>query len=940
MRLVLDAACFLLFDSMATNSVPFVVDLDDRHAVELELVGGKGANLAILTQRGFNVPNAFIITTSMFQYVLDDQQTKDVLQMIETVDTDDIQALEQLSEQIRTTICKIVLPNEVVELILGHYDQLCEVTKTSNGHVAVRSSATAEDLPDNSFAGQQDTYLHVTRDNLIVKVQECWASLFTARAISYRAKSQINHQLVKLAVVVQRMICSEASGVAFTANPITGLRNEVVIDSTFGLGEALVSGLVTPDHYEILFDDDKHTSPHIRVKTIGEKSVRIIGKPDGGTETRVSEGNERETEALAEQEVIRLAQLAKKVEQSYLGIPQDLEWSFSQGTLFILQARPITTLFPIPKSSAKQSGLRCFVSFGTIQGFLEPMTPLGQSVIQTLFGELTRRAGVNTTSTTEDDTSSDPVRHPIFKSAAHRLWIDITGVLTSPLGSRVNVSMVDTGINKIIQHFKRSKSFPRKSFFSYLTTFISFGMFMFPLICRSIRNFLFPRYAKNLYNRQLDTYHQWLDRGFSEKQTFAESVEHFHRALLRLPPIIADYGGPCIIPAVISLRILQKLSDNPVDALALTRAVESNPTTEMNLNLWTLAELVRQSPSLAQAFDEKPMSYLVDLYQRKLFDSTIQQALDDFFEKYGCRGIGEIDFGHRRWSEEPERVFEQIRSYLAIDNPDRSVFKIHQQSQQSAYETLTRMENELKHPWIQRPWLNYVFARLRILFSIRESPKFHGLIQTFGKCRQVLIRQAVLAVEDDLLVQADDICFLYIDELYSLASDTDHKRSATRSTFWKSLTVQRRAEFNKQMQCKRVPLLLLSDGRTFYDATTILDDDQSSIVLKDGEYLGCPVSPGVYQGKVRIVDDPINSQLKSGEILVCTATDPAWTSLFPIVGALVLEMGGMLQHGAIVSREYGVPAVVGLANAKQIFHNGQRIEVNGSNGLIRILPDE
>ena len=250
------------------------------------------------------------------------------------------------------------------------------------------------------------------------------------------------------------------------------------------------------------------------------------------------------------------------------------------------------------------------------------------------------------------------------------------------------------------------------------------------------------------------------------------------------------------------------------------------------------------------------------------------------------------------------------------------------------------MENELPHPWIQKPWLNFVFHRLRILFSLRESPKFHGLIQTFGKCRKELIRQAALAVDEDLIGQADDICFLYIDELRSLASDTDQKRHATRSALWKNLIVQRRAEFDKQMQCKRVPLVLLSDGRTFYDATTILDENQSSIVLKDGEYRGSPVSPGVYEGKVRIVDDPINSKLQSGEILVCTATDPAWTSLFPIVGALVLEMGGMLQHGAIVSREYGLPAVVGVANAKQIFHNGQRIQVNGSNGMIRILPDE
>jgi pyruvate,water dikinase len=438
----------------------------------------------------------------------------------------------------------------------------------------------------------------------------------------------------------------------------------------------------------------------------------------------------------------------------------------------------------------------------------------------------------------------------------------------------------------------------------------------------------------------MEKYHQFIDKGFEdpENQNFTNCVNHFINILLELPSVISKYGGPCLFPSVISLKILGKIANNPVDALSLTRAVESNPTTEMNLILWKLTILIRENDMILKLFENETTDNLVNIYKKKLFEKNIQFEMEEFFRIYGCRGIGEIDIGRQRWSDRPEIVIEQIKNYLKIINPDKSINKILEQSKQSAYETLNQIENQLKYPWIQKFLLNLLFSRLKILFSLRESPKFHGIIQTFGKCRQQLFHKATLAVHENLISHTDDICFLYIDELQSLAFDTDHKKSE-KISFWKNLILQRRIEYNKQMLCKRIPLILLSNGTTYYDATTIPNQINNQIELNEGEFLGSPVSPGIYEGKVRIVDDPLNSQLQPGEILVCTATDPAWTSLFPIAGALVLEMGGMLQHGAIVSREYGLPAVVGVANAKQIFHNGQIIQVNGSNGRVKILSD-
>ncbi|CAF0926460.1 unnamed protein product [Didymodactylos carnosus] len=924
-----------------SDNVPFVVNLKEKHAIELDIVGGKGANLAILFQRGFNVPDAFIITTSAFQYMFNDQLSKDTIMKINEIDVDNIKELESISNSIQKTISTVSLPDDMVNLIIEHYNILCKKNDKINLHVAIRSSATAEDLPENSFAGQQDTYLHVTRENLIEKVKDCWASLYTSRAISYRQKSNIDHKVVKLAVIVQEMLPSEASGVVFTANPITGLRNEVVIDSTLGLGEALVSGLVTPDHYEILIDENQYTE--IRIKTIGEKTISIVGKADGGTETLITNENDKKIEALSDKYIIELAKLAKEIEKSYNYQPQDIEWGFTKEKLYVLQTRPITTLFPIPKQCQDQSDLRCMMSFGTIQGFFEPLTPLGESTLRTILSNGMREIGANSSNTVEDDISSNPLKHNIVKAAANRIWIDITNMITSPLGITSKLSMADTGVGKIVNYLICSKRFQSKSFFASLRFFASFLFVVsviIPIIFKSIRNFLFPRYGKKLYENQIKKYHQFIDKGFEEQNDhdFTHCVNHFINILLRFAPTMVKYAAPCILPAVFSLNILEKIAKDPIDALALTRAVESNPTTEMNLILWKLTVLIRQNVQTLKLFEQKTINDLADMYQNQLFDDNIQLEMNQFFQNYGCRGIGEIDIGRKRWSDEPQLVIQQIKNYLQIINPDKALNKIHEQSKQSAYDTLNRIENQLKWPFIQRPILNLFFNRLKILFSLRESPKFHGIIQTFAKCRKELFRKAHIAVQENIILHIDDICFLYIDELKSLAFDTDNKQYE-KANYWKNLISERRNQYNKEMTRKRVPLILLSDGTTYYDATTI-PNDNDQVELMEGEYIGSPVSPGIYEGKVRIVDDPINSHLQPGEILVCTATDPAWTSLFPIVGALVLEMGGMLQHGAIVSREYGLPAVVGVANAKIIFHNGQRIQVNGSTGRIQILSDE
>ena len=297
--------------------------------------------------------------------------------------------------------------------------------------VAVRSSATAEDLPEMSFAGQQDTYLNVIgADALLQAVVACWSSLWTARAISYRERNGVAHVDVALAVVVQQMVESEASGVLFTANPLTGLRSETVIDATVGLGEALVSGQVEPDHFVV-----EMSTGQIISRTLGAKALSVRSRPGGGTVTMPEDPTA--TPALSDAQIQALAALGQQVSALYDDTPQDIEWALANDTLYLLQARPITSLFPVP-AGLSADPLRAMLSFGAVQGMLDPITPLGRSLIDHLVAAGAQLFGMTVKAETQN---------ALF-TAGERLWINLTPLLRNTVGRRIIpgiTSWVDPG---------------------------------------------------------------------------------------------------------------------------------------------------------------------------------------------------------------------------------------------------------------------------------------------------------------------------------------------------------------------------------------------------------------------------------------------------------------------------------------------------------------
>ncbi len=884
-------------------------------------------NLARLTRAGFPVPPGFIITTEAYRRFV---QTNHLETAIQTAldgleGPADAQALAESSAALRLAFSAGEIPAEDKSRIRTAYTDLGAYFVAENAApagelpVAVRSSATAEDLPDLSFAGQQDTFLNVIGgDALLQAVVDCWSSLWTARAIGYRMRNGIEHSSAALAVVVQQMTPSEVSGVLFTANPLSGLRYETVIDATFGLGEALVAGQVEPDNYIV-----DTTGSEITNKTLGAKGVATRGLSGGGVETVEARAADRQ--ALPDEAILRLAALGGQIQREY-GSPQDIEWALAGGELYILQSRPITSLFPLPYERLEP--LDIWFSFGLVQGILGPMTPLGLENIRNVFGGLYRLVGAQQ----PFDNSG------VLGEAGERLWIKISDMMRNPLGSRMYAGVLKLIEPSTVQILEGLADDPRlgtgqgKLKLSSLRRLLRFFLPLLPRIAVTMRH---PEQARAEFEAFIeselappapfegDRYVQLAERLAFMKQRI---VEVFYKALPRFIPIMAA--------GMASLNLLNKLSgsqaesDHGFSALSLeaTRGLPGNVTTEMDLALWRVATIIRADPDSMALFSAVEAPQLARAYLDEKLPQAVQGAVVEFMTHYGMRGLGEIDIGQPRWREDPTAIMQTLQSYQQIDPqhaPD-ALFERGAQAAEAAIEQSATAARQQPGGRVKEHLVRFAARRVRLLLGLREAPKFFA-IRTMGMVRAGLLlsgEEFVLAGEID---SPDDLFYMRGDELVAL--------SQAEARDWKALVAERRVTYAREARRKQAPRVLASDGRAFYEGLSAAADSGSVIH-------GSPVSPGVVEGRVRIVFDPRAVQLAPGEILVCPGTDPAWTPLFMAAGGLVTEVGGMMTHGSVVAREYGIPAVVGIHQATTRLKTGQRVRLDGTQGVILLLDDE
>jgi phosphohistidine swiveling domain-containing protein len=864
----------------------------------LARVGGKAANLGALARAGFPVPPGCCVTTAAFRRFMVSPRLDELFARLAALAPDDVAAVRELGETMREHLIGLPIPTEVEQAIVAAWQELGE------GHAyAVRSSATAEDLPGASFAGQQDTYLNVVgRAALLERVRACWASLFTDRAILYRAKQGFDHRKVELAVVVQRMVRPQTSGILFTAHPIDGRRHVVVIDAGFGLGEALVSGLVNADLYEV----DQRAKAIVN-KTIADKRVAILPKAEGGTETVELDEARRHAQVLDDGQILALAELGGRIQASF-GAPQDIEWCVAEGEIQVVQSRPITTLYPLPAHPADEH-LRLYVSLGHVQVMTDVMAPFAHGVWKRFI-----------------PFDRDPQgRARVLHSAGGRLFIDPSDLLRLPRPAKLVpkvVRLIDgrtaAAVVEVIGRPEFRASPLRVGRFRILHGASWFARRIIP---RVFWRMWFAR-TRDIAERTRARMDAALEQARARDEAAPDAKTRLRQGIAGISRLFVDNFFP-IMPSLIAgglagalLRKLvgDRLSAEDLDALK--RGLKGNVTTQMDLAIGDLADVARESPALVAWLREQPQPTLAGLAERA-DAAPLLAALDRFLAEYGMRGGSEIDISRPRWRDDPRPLLQVVRG-----NVGREQAGAHrEQHERMMREGEAAAERaSAAAPWWARPIARRLVRAYRDLMALREHPKFQ-LIRMLALVRSAALDYAAELVASGKLERAEDIWMLDMDEVLALLDG--------QSLDMQTIVRDRRVAWAHYAQLAP-PRVMTSEGE-------IVTGEQARGDLPPGALHGTPASAGVVEGVVRVVLDPYREVLHAGEILVAPFTDPGWTPLFINAAGLIMEVGGLMTHGSVVAREYGIPAVVSVDAATKRLETGQRVRLDGTAGVIELL---
>ena len=833
----------------------FIRPLADVGAADVAIAGGKGANLGELIRAGFPVPEGFVISTGVYALAAEASQ----------VATD-------APASARVRLAASPVPSAIADAVRDAYRVM------GSPRVAVRSSATAEDLPDASFAGQQDTILGVSGEEaLLDAVRKCWASLWNERAVAYRETHGVDQSEVRLAVVVQRMVDAQSAGVLFTADPITGRRRRAVIDAVRGLGDQLVSGAVNPDHF-----------------VVDPREGTII---------------ERRGDVLSDAQLRELAALGARVESHY-GRPQDIEWAIARdGKLWLVQSRDITTLYPLPKNTPDpDQDLRVYFSANVAQGVLGPLTPMGLQTFKLIGSALAQVFGMAV-----DDAAAGP---PLTVEAGMRLFIDLTPVLRDPFARELPERVMGAMEFRSQAIFAMLRSDPR------LAPRGSASRSRLIVLRRVLRTGA-PRAALFALLRPDATRQRLLaevDAGIAGVRIPAgpsERLDAYESLVLTLMPKLFPRLVGLVAPGMLSYTLAARLLGRrarPGEMQTVLRGLAHNPTTEMDLELWQIARSAREDPTSRSALATYSPAQLSADYRAGALPERLQRDMGAFLARYGHRAIAEIDLGLPRWSEDPAHLLGAIANYQRLDDAAVAPDAQFARGAREAEAMIAALVSRVHGP--RRRVVRFLLRRVRLLGGLREQPKFQ-IMRIFAICRAMIVPVGTALAERGLLDASDDVFFMTLPEA----------RRAVAGEDLRATVADRRATYRRELARRRVPRVLLSDGT---EAETLLPSSA------DGGIRGTPASPGIARGAARVILSPAGARLEPGEVLVAPSTDPGWTPLFLTASALVMEMGGMMSHGAVVAREYGIPAVVGVPDATGRIATGARLVVDGSAGTVAV----
>jgi pyruvate,water dikinase len=880
-----------------------VVGLRSPEATSRALCGGKGAELASLIGANLPVPDGFVVTTHAFSSFLDGLN---VARARAELVAPDCTRVAELANDLRDEMASVGLPTTLAQAVahaLTQYDP-----DPHGGSLwAVRSSAIAEDTDSASFAGQYDTTLGVPAEGVAEAIRHSWCSAFGERAVRYRREQDSTEDL--MAVVVQRLLRADTAGVCFTVDPMA-LGDHIIINANYGLGESVVGGLVSPDTYRV----ERETYQTVS-QLVGEKRVRVVAGAHG-VRTKEAPVEEQAMLCLTDQQTAAVAELAVAVEKQH-GAPVDIEWAYEAGTLFLLQARPITSqpdsVGPPPAGWQPSNDTPIdprypLYSNGNISEVLPGcVTPLswnhtGQLIEHAFRTQLESLGALSP--------SDEAVR--VLGFFFHRPYVNVS--LLVDAAERTPGMTPDTVLEEFVGKPETSTPALRPSDFTPRRV---------PALLRVARVLLthllsLKREVEDC-RREAEADARRFDAGWLGNAPDRVLLDHVRMTDdLAKPSVVHVWASTLASVAFAQLRrfTARWLGDED-GALAseLVTGIEHLPSAEPALQLHALSERIAHDPQLAHVFRSDVDD---DSVLEALRNHSLHQELERFLLQHGHRGVAEAELSKPCWREDPTLLVSLLRNHLRPGA--MTPIDVGERQRQAHQEALRRLDS--LSPW-RRLWLRQLIRRARTGFLQRETMK-DLVIRRLDRSRRIYWELNRRLVRRGLIASADDMFFLVWDELNALVTGAHSPEQSAK-------VLERRRRDYRWSQQVEVPKIQRGVPRT-------IDPQELSHRM---ELDGLGVSPGMVTGLARVVTDLRGgAYIEPGEILVAPVTDVAWTPLFSQAAGLVVEVGGLLSHGSIVAREYGVPAVVGVPGATKTIRTGDRIRLDGARGQVFKLDAE
>lgn len=881
----------VIVDQPPERNLSTIYPFHSTQPVSLEQVGGKGKALMEMTRAGMPVPPGFVLTVSFFKPWLDTLKRSPHWTNLGTASASELRQTARAIQGLCRSLAFTADQSYEMELALGSFQ------KDNRGLLyAVRSSSPDEDLEDASFAGCYETTLGVTHDRIEEAVVHSFTSAFDQRVFVYQKEHGFRLGESGIAVVVQQQVDAESAGVAFSLNPLNNCFDEAVINANYGLGESVVVGEVEPD----LFVVDKPLRRILDVK-VGSKQTVIQLNRAGGTERSIHE--KRGEAAISENQALALTDLVQRVEAHYQK-PVDIEWAIANGKIYLLQARPITTYLPLPPEMLTAPGdpKHLYANSTLIeQGLQEPLSVLGTDFLSYVLeqaGGAVSKGGIG------------PGGVTFTAGGGYYMDISYARKLNMPNGGLAPGSMGDPRVIAILDNLDmrpylkvelsdKMKAMRGKMMFAVLS-----------MLKGVIEAYFNPAHVLKQYQARLPEENRRIESFSGTGLTLRDQAVHLSELLHFF---YSDFGIPMNIAAQLAQQRIKRLFNGDAvqeQLINLGIALPGNKTTEMGEAMFTLAS----SPEV-QRFDH-PTAFLSAL-EAGLLDPEFVRRWEHFLGEFGMRCPREIDPATARPNEQPELFFAQLKNMSLAVNESRTFFDDARAKREAAYQAL--YELALKKGKSKARALERYYNRWLTFGGYRETPK-HYVIKVIAQFRRGALEIARRFVADHRLDTPEQIFDLTI-------ADIDHALNHPTLDL-RTLAKERSALIRKVKKSHLTARIIDSRGKIFYPPRT---------AAADGELVGVPISPGVIRGRVKVLNSASEKILLPGEILVARATDPGWTPLFINARGIILEIGGALQHGAVVAREYGIPCVSGVDDATCLLTDGQLVEVDGSNGIVRVL---